>query len=637
MTSKAHSRCNIAVIWLLIGFLASTALCEAIPRGEHPRPQFYRKQWINLNGIWNYTFDREARGDKEGWAQNPAGFDKQILVPFCPESKLSGVHCTDLIPAIWYHRRFSVPKTWEGQRVFLHFGAVDYDCRAWINGKLVGRHYGGAVSFSFEITEALHAGENQLVVCAKDDGASGKQPLGKQTPRLYDPKKWGTFYMRTTGIWQTVWLEACPQNYIESVHIVPNLDQKSFYFTPRFNEDTRGLQFNVRVLSNDKTLFFLRQPAISGSTLVMPLTNPQVWSPDNPHLYQFHFELLKDGKPLDTVQSYAGLRKFHIEGNRFYLNNKPFYLRFVLDQGFYPDGLWTAPSDEALKQDIENALAVGFNGARLHQKVFEERFHYWADKLGYLSMGEFCDFGMDWTLSESLANYQREWRETVLRDRNHPSIIAWTPFNETVIGARKNMEYHRHITEQVYNLTKALDPTRPVHTVSGYVEVDTTDIYSDHNYHQDPQLLAKNYSTLTPTSAWREDYTRAAGLSVPYAGQPFFVAEYGGTFWDVAEIIPDDPKLWGYGKGVRNEIENKKRANRWITTPVKPTPLIIEDAIADMTEVLLQHPHISGYCWTQLTDIEGEVNGIYTYDRKPKFNLQRMRNIFTGPAAIETP
>ncbi|HUV64786.1 MAG TPA: hypothetical protein VMW24_12875, partial [Sedimentisphaerales bacterium] len=362
-----------------------------IPRPEHPKPQFQRDTWMNLNGQWNFAFDFNEVGVERGWAKDPSGFDKKITVPFCPESKLSGIQYTGFIPAVWYHRTFTVPGQWDKERIFLHFGAVDYDCRAWVNGTAVGRHYGGSASFCFEISAALRQGQNDLVVCALDDVRSDVQPSGKQSQRL---ESQGVMYTRTTGIWQTVWLEARPQDFIESVRIVPDLDNSCFVLTPLIKNSRRNLGFRATLLSADgKRLSSVRGSSAGGVAHVVEVKNPRPWSPSDPYLYKLRFELTEGNRVVDSVNSYAGLRKFHIEGNKFYLNNKPIFLRHVLDQGFYPDGIWTAPSDADLKADIERSMAVGFNGARLHQKVFEERFHYWADRLGYLTWGEFCDWG----------------------------------------------------------------------------------------------------------------------------------------------------------------------------------------------------------------------------------------------------
>jgi len=401
---------------------------DKIPRSEHPKPQFYREQWLNLNGEWNFAFDFSLSGVEKGWPKNPSGLDKKILVPFCPESKLSGIGYTDFIPAVWYHRNFTIPKEWDGSRVFLHFGAVDYDCRAWVNGTLVGRHYGGSASFAFEVTNAPKSGENDIVVCAVDDIRSGNQPSGKQSNKL---ESYSCFYTRTTGIWQTVWLEARPSSFVESVRVIPDLDNHRFVLIPVFNNYKQDLVFKATLMSNEGIeICSINSSSGNGVPLTINIQDPKIWSPADPYLYKLKYELLDRNQVIDQVNSYAGLRKFHIEGNKFYLNNKPVFLRLVLDQGFYPDGIWTASSDQELKADIERAIAVGFNGARLHQKVFEERFHYWADNLGYLTWGEFYDWEIKSTNHQGIRNLQREWYEVVLLDLNHPSIIAWTPFNE---------------------------------------------------------------------------------------------------------------------------------------------------------------------------------------------------------------
>lgn len=606
----------ISLTWFL-GSLVSLEgeAAAAVPRPEHPKPQFQRDAWINLNGPWDFAFDFDLKGLEEEWQRKPETFNKPINVPFCPESILSGIRFTDFIPAIWYHRTFTIPDSWDGSRIFLHFGGVDYQCRAWVNGQEVGRHYGGTVSFDFEITSALRKGENSLVVYARDDVRSDIQPSGKQSMRR---ESFGVHYTRTTGIWQTVWLEARPQRYIKSVHIVPDLDNGRFVLTPEI-EDGRDLTFKATLISaEEKELSSIRSSASNGIALTLEVKNARPWSPQDPYLYNLRFELLGGDKMVDQVKSYAGLRKFHIEGNRFFLNNKPIFLRFVLDQGFYLDGLWTAPSDKELKADIERALAAGFNGARLHQKVFEERFHYWADQLGYLTWGEFSDWGniRSFGNAQGIVNLEREWREVVLRDRNHPSIVAWTPFNETRLGARENYEAFSRAVRSLYALTHALDPTRPVNTTSGYVHV-ITDIFTVHDYDQNPEAFEGRYSTVAP-DAREEIFIRFAELSAPYAGQPYVVDEYGGTFWTedyVKQPEKGGPRRnnWGYGKSAEQ----------------------VEALVKNLTNILLDHPHIAGFCYTQLTDIEQEVNGIYTYDRRAKFNLDRLKKIFGAPAAIE--
>jgi beta-galactosidase/beta-glucuronidase len=586
----------------------------SIPRPEHPRPQFQRQTWLNLNGEWNFAFDFDVKGIDEGWQKNPSRLDKKIIVPFCPESKLSGIKYTAFIPAVWYHRTFNVPGNWEGMRVFLNFGAVDYDCRVWVNGTAVGRHYGGSSSFSFEITAALREGENDLVVYAFDDVRGDVQPSGKQSRRL---ESRGVMYTRTTGIWQTVWLDARPESFIESVRIVPDLDNHRFVLTPVIRNDSRRTDFQATLLSAaDNKLTSVRCSSANGLPQILNIKKPRPWGPVDPYLYNLRFELIQNGRIVDCVKSYAGLRKFHIEENKFFLNNKPIFLRHVLDQGFYPDGIWTAPSAAALKADIEMSLAVGFNGARLHQKVFEERFHYWADKLGYITWGEFCDWGGSHSFAnpQGVHNHQREWREVVMRDLNHPSIVAWTPFNETRGAASNRFETHRRAVKETVDLTRALDPTRPINDCSGYVHVET-DIFTVHDYDQNPETFGARYASVAPDG--KDVFVRFPEISVPYEGQPYSVDEYGGTFW-TTEYTSKAPagtgrNQWGFGKTVEQ----------------------VEELIGELTLILLNNPNIAGYCYTQLTDVEQEVNGVYTYDRKLKFNTERLKKFFGAPAAIE--
>ncbi|MCC5849248.1 MAG: beta-glucuronidase [Verrucomicrobia bacterium] len=588
----------------------SPAPPDSVPRHEHPRPQFQRETWLNLNGWWNFAFDFGGSGEEQGWPGDPSGFASQILVPFCPESTLSRIGHMDFMSVVWYHREIEIPENWAGRNVRLHFGAVDYDCSVWVNGLEAGRHRGAGSSFHFEITALLKDGKNQLVVRAQDDARSRERPQGKQSPTFASQ---GCHYTRTTGIWQTVWLEALPASHIESVRVVPDLDGDCFVLTPMVADPREQLRFRAVLCNSDGTeLSLVLHPANATAPLRLHIPNPRPWSPSDPWLYNLRFELVDDrNEVIDRVQSYAGLRKVHIEGNRFFLNNEPLFLRFVLDQGFYPDGIWTAPSDAELRADIERSLAVGFNGARLHQKVFEERYHYWADRLGYLTWGEFHDWGVDFKKPQALLNHQREWTEVLLRDVNHPSILAWTPFNETMDGAYWAPEAHRQALAAIYDLTRAIDPTRPCHDTSGHVHVKT-DIFSIHDYEQDPEKFADRYKTLDPANPATAP-VREPNRSAPYTGQPYVVAEYGGTWWDAAaEPAPgdDQKKSWGYGQ--------------------RPTDIEeVYHRIEELTATLIRHPEIAGFCYTQLTDVEQEQNGIYTYDRQEKFDPLRLKNAFT--------
>lgn len=611
-----HPLSRIQAAAFLMAIVLNATGWAAMPRPEHPKPLFQREAWMNLNGPWNFAMDPNVVGIRENWQKDPAKFDQQITVPFCVESQLSGIGHTDFINAVWYRRTFERPRGWRDKRIFLHFGAVDYECRAWVNGKPVGKHYGGSVSFEFEITDAMKAGENELVVYAFDDVRSDVQPSGKQSRRR---ESRGVMYTRVTGIWQTVWLEARPQQFLKSVKIVPDLDRRRFVITPEVEGYKRKLQFRATLLRpGGRTVTSASAAARSGNTVVLRVRKARAWSPSDPYLYDLKLELVDNTRVIDSVSSYAGLRKFHIEGNTFYLNDKPIFLRFVLDQGFYPDGIWTAPSDAALKADIELSIAVGFNGARLHQKVFEERFHYWADKLGYLTWAEFADWGGAHSFAnpQGVLNLEGEWRDAVLRDRNHPSILAWTPLNETRGAASSQYEAYSRSVYSLVAMTRALDPTRPINDASGYVHV-LTDIFTVHDYDQNIETFKERYASIDPEHP-EKAFVRFPEISVPYEGQPYVVDEYGGTFWtteytDQPEKAGRGRNSWGYGK----------------------TAAEVEDQIKALTDVLLENPHIAGYTYTQLTDVEQEVNGVYTYDREPKFDIARLKTIFGGAAAIE--
>ena len=570
----------------------------SIPRAEHPKPQFQRDAWMNLNGTWTYRFDHGRSGREANW-QASTGFGDTILVPFCPESSLSGVGYTDFIDEIWYHRTITIPEAWSGKDILLHFGAVDFECEAFLDGIPVGTHFGGTVSFTFDLTAQARPGREQhLVVRARDDTRSGAQPGGKQSHLLHSH---GCHYTRTTGIWQTVWLEAVHPLGLDSIQIVPDVDAGRLLLTPSFRSHRPGCVLRAEAALGGKVVGEARTPAVPGGTLGLDLADIALWEPGNPSLYDLTLEVLDNETPVDRVASYAGLRKIHVEGNRVYLNNRPLYQRLVLDQGFYPDGIWTAPSDADLVRDIKLSLAAGFNGARLHQKVFEERFHYWADRLGYLTWAESSSWGGNPDDIGYARNFLSEWAEIVVRDRNHPSIITWTPFNETRSFHDRRLHARTHV--DAYRLCKALDPTRPVNDTSGYVHT-FTDLWTVHNYEQDPAKLRRILTPDEEKGPWRN----FPDIEPPYTGQPYLVDEYGGIKWNPADLERSG-ESWGYGN----------------------TPQSLEEFIRrlrGLTDALLEQDFISGYCYTQLTDVEQEQNGIYFYDRAEKFDLANLRAIF---------
>ena len=572
---------------------------DSIPRPEHPRPQFFRSSWLNLNGVWTYTFDFGKSGKERDFASSQ-GFEGKITVPFCPESPLSGVNHKDFIPAMWYQRPITIPEDWEGKKVILHIGAADYETEVFIDGKSAGKHYGGTSSFSFDISPFVSGGgTHSAVVSVLDDNRSGLQPSGKQCTAY---KSRGVHYTRTTGIWQTVWMEAVSEYGLKSFHIIPDLDRKRFSIQTEFYAVRPDLVFRATLMDGRKKVSSAEAAVNNGAVCLLPVKKPKTWSPEDPFLYDLVLEVIdKSGQVLDHVQSYAGMRKVHIQGNQVYLNNKPYYLRLVLDQGFYPDGVWTAPSDAALKKDIELSMRAGFNGARLHQKVFEERFHYWADRLGYLTWGESSSWGIDVRNGAAARNFLIEWQEIIVRDRNHPSIIAWTPFNE----AWARGEELKRLLIDAYNLSHSLDPTRPVNDSSGGLHF-MTDLWTEHTYEQDPGKLEELLALSDENKVWR----RLPERSGEYQGQPYLIDEYGGIKWIPSPDKKYAPDSWGYGTDPTTLEEFYTR-------------------LEALTDVILSLPHICGFCYTQLTDIEQEQNGVYNYDRTDKFDMKRIHSIFS--------
>lgn len=595
----------------ILYFLFCFGALAIAQRPEYPRPQFVRSQWINLNGAWSYQIDMGGSGIERGF-QKSKGFDGKITVPFCPESKLSGVGYKDFIENLWYQRYIDIPADWNGKRILLNFGAVYYQSEIYIDGNFVTRHFGGTSSFSVDLTDYVKAGSrHSLVVYVKSDLRHEMQPCGKQSTQFFSHD---CDYTRCTGIWQTVWMEAVAMNGLKSVQTITDIDQGQLVVNPTFYE-TNHSRLRVTVMDGKKTVSTKIAEAAGSSPIVVPIKNAKLWSPEHPFLYDVKYEVIdNNAKVVDEVKSYVGMRKIQTIGNRIYLNNKPIYLRLVLDQGFYPDGIWTAPNDEALKHDIELSMSCGFNGARLHQKVFEERFHYYADKMGYLTFGESSSWGLDYNRMEAARVFTPEWIEIVERDRNHPSIIAWVPNNEQNNFDRVN--FPRYM-EELYKVTKLIDPTRPYLGNSGGTHF-AADIYSTHEYTQDPKELKK---IIWNDGKLKEAYRAVilnrvmynTGSNFPsdcdnfnwleHKGRiPYLLDEYGGVSYSANGG-------WGYG-GVSTEKDFYKH-------------------VGELTDAILEcAPSICGYCYTQLTDVEQEQNGLFHFDRTPKFKPEELRKIF---------
>ncbi len=584
-----------------------------IPRAEHPNPQWERETWKNLNGPWEFEFDFGCSAvERRLWEKKR--FDREILVPFCPESRLSGIGYTDFISGVAYRRNFELSQEELSGRVLLHFGAVDYEASVYINGTLVGSHKGGYTSFCFDITKHVAPGPNTLFVAVKDDVRSGLQPKGKQA-HLYASS--GCDYTRTIGIWQTVWLEFAPERHIQSAKYYP--DPANGKVTVTGLVQGQGT-LQLTALWEDKPVGEAALSVEDGFfTAQLDLSETHLWEPGKGGLYTL---LLSFGE--DRVKSYFGLRTAKFQGRKFLLNGKSLFQRFVLDQGFYPDGIYTAPTEEDLAKDIQLSFAAGFNGARLHEKVFEARFLYHCDRLGYLVWGEYPNWGLDHAHPLSTETYLNQWSEAVERDFNHPAIIGWCPFNETW-GYREEREKNA-LLSSLYKLTKRLDPTRPCIDSSGNYRI-LSEVYDIHDYDQDTQSFQARWDGLTDriretggvipaedpffNSAPEGPSGRAPFFNQPYDNQPIFVSEYGGIRW------PDDTvEGWGYGNA-----------------PATPEEFFAR--YKGLTEALLNNPEIFGFCYTQLYDVEQEVNGLYTYGRAQKFDISLIQKINQQKAAIE--
>lgn len=563
-----------------------------IQRPEYPRPQFVREKWINLNGEWQFEIDNGRSGESRGFAVEGYQLKDKIIVPFCPESKLSGIQYTDFMYGVWYKRKFNVEKI--AGRIILHFGAVDYACKVFINGQNVGEHKGGYVSFSFDITESLREGENEVAVFAMDDSRDRLIPSGKQSDKY---ESYRCMYTRTTGIWQTVWLEFKPDNYISGVKYYPNITDGTITIEADF---CGNADFNCEISFAGKPMGSYTVKNASGKLIfTVDLKEKYLWEVGKGNLYDVEFTFGED-----KVNSYFGLREVRLDGHKFLINGKSVFQRLVLDQGFYPDGIYTAPTDDDLIGDIKLSLAVGFNGARLHEKIFEERFLYHADKMGYIVWGEYPDWGLDHTYEDNIYAILPEWIEEVNRDFNHPSIVGWCPHNET--HNKNGRQQFDPSISLVYEVTKAIDTTRPCIDSSGWYHVKT-DIFCVHTYEQDPVKFKENFDKLmTEGTLYDECWRRQK-----YNGEAAFVSEYGGIKWSSQD------GGWGYGNG----------------------PTTIEefyDRFKGLTDALIDNTEMFGLCYTQLTDVEQEQNGLYTYDRKPKFDCEKLRQVMSRKAAIET-
>lgn len=588
-------------------------------RNEYPRPQFVRESWMNLNGEWDFTFDDENVGIDAGWNNGEIIFDKKIVVPYVYQSELSGIGDRTPHDIVWYKRKFSVEYTFN-QDVILHFGAVDYEADIYINGQHVIHHIGGHTSFEIDVTPFLcEAGSQTIVVRAFDGHLDESIPRGKQ---IWEEESVSIWYTNSTGIWQSVWLEVVDKVRLEKIRLTPRYDEGQVRIEAIANQFVSGLRLAYDIIFKGETvaageLKFMKSRLDFSIDLLQEYIfrsnfhhDGWSWTPENPNLFDIQLSILVDNSVRDKVSTYFGFRKIHQEKGMVYLNNKPYYQKLILDQGYWPTGLITAPTDDDFIKDIELSKEMGFNGCRKHQKTEDPRFLYHADRLGYLVWGE-CAAPPIYN-NDSVARLMHEWTEIIERDYNHPSIVTWVPINESwgvpnIVQDRQQ----QHFSQAMYHFLHSLDTTRLVISNDGWALTET-DIIAIHNYNHGQKEEIHKYNEFKKTIANRETLLTSHAASWPiYAngfesnGEPCLLTEFGGIGFDVSGQLG-----WGY-TSVENEtsyLEDYKR---------------IMDAVY-ASEILY------GYCYTQLTDVEQEINGILTYDRQPKCNLAKIRQINDG-------
>ncbi|MDF2844867.1 MAG: glycoside hydrolase family 2 sugar binding protein [Herbinix sp.] len=580
----------------------------SIPKPAYPRPQLVRKEWLNLNGEWEFEFDDRDEGKINQWFLNHH-FSKKIIVPFAYQSKRSEVHVKDFHDIVWYRRNINSNELSLDKRYIIHFGAVDYQAELWVNGNYVGVHRGGHTSFEFEITNYLEKDNNSIVLRVEDESENLELPRGKQ---YWKEKSENIFYTRTTGIWQTVWLEPVNENYIKSIFMTPDVDRKMIQM--EINLDRKeAAELMVEITFGDKIMVRDRLEVFQGKAVRDFKLNQNInkewehkcyeWTPENPVLFDVSFTLSCNEDKLDEVNAYFAMRKVSVENGRFLLNNRPYYQRMLLDQGYWRDSLMTAPDDAALIKDITICKQMGFNGVRKHQKVEEERYYYWADKIGLLVWAEFANA---YIYSRNYVERMLpEWMEAVKRDYNHPSIVAWVPLNESwgvdSIMCREEEQAHASC---MYYLTKSLDITRLVISNDGWNHTKS-DLLTIHDYECRGHLLRERYSEIERIIKDMPANRTLFAKGYQYEGQPIIVSEFGGIAYQ-----KNTDAGWGYSCA-RNGEE-------------------LDEKYEDVVNGLLCSPLVQGFVYTQLCDVEQEINGLLTYDREPKIPIERIREITLG-------
>ncbi len=577
---------------------------------DYPRPQFIRSEWTNLNGLWDFAFDDRNLGEKNHWEVN---FPEhvQIRVPFSYETKMSGIDNEEIHPVVWYQRKIDVdPSRLKTDDLILHFEGSDYFTKVMVNGKLAGVHTGGYTRFSLNISDLVTNGENILTIRVEDQ-PDPQQSRGKQR---WVGNNFGCWYIQTTGIWKTVWMEYVSKESISNLKMTPNLQSSQLELEVDVNSSTpeSDLVLKAEIYYDEKLVSLIELPVLSEKIATnMNVYSTSVdewgikkWSPLHPELYDITVSLYQDGKLCDKVESYFGMREIRIDHSNVLLNGEPIYQRLILDQAYWNDSHLTAPTEEALIEDIDKIAALGYNGLRLHQKVEDERFLYWCDVKGMLV---WCESPSAYIFSDSaIQQFTEQWMEIVKQNYNHPSIITWTPFNESWgIFQIKTDRAQQHFTEAIYYLTKSIDKNRPVIVNDGW-EHTVSDIITLHDYEEDGKRFYDRYadfiSKILTAEIYHSGSKSALADGYSYRGQPIIISEYGGIAFDNGD------SGWGYGNKVGDEEEFIKRFD-------------------DITTAIKQLPFICGYCYTQVTDVQQEINGIMNIFREYKVNPERIKEI----------
>lgn len=581
-----------------------------IPRAEHPRPDFVRDTFMNLNGQWQFAFDDADEGLKKGWFTPGHTLPLTINVPFAYQTKLSCIGTEDIHPVIWYRRGFTVPKDMQGKRLLLRFGAVDYACRVFVNGQQAGEHQGGYTPFTVEVTHLVKDGENDLCLRVEDQHDC-TQPRGKQ---YWDKGLMGCWYTPVSGIWQTVYMEAVGTYALKQIHVTPDIDKNLATIELAMDQfPSSPVMVDVLVSFKGKTIKHLtiqtvdRQIRIPVDMIDKGDLEPvRLWRPGDPNLYDLSVRLIADGQETDHVKAYFGMRKVEVVNGQVLLNNSPYYQRLILDQGYWPESLITPPSDEAIQRDIDITLALGFNGARKHQKVEDPRYYYWADQKGLLVWGEVpspYDFA-----DETVRNLSETFLGFIDRDFNHPSIIAWVPLNESWGVRQIYTDKRQQATgRMLYHMGKAADGTRMISTNDGWEQV-TTDISALHDYAAEKDVMAKHFQSRQHVEATACDWRMAfAKDETPAGKEAFMVTEFGGiafaTIGEQGEM--GGMATWGYHDKVTNEEAFLER-------------------FKGVFEAVRELDYCQGYCYTQLTDVMQEINGLVTPEREYKIAPEKI-------------